>query len=308
MDDLKVMRILVIGKNGQVGSSLIAETKKNNIDCYPVDRNDLNITDEAAVNLFFKKNNRFDFIINTAAYTSVDGAEDDAATADAVNCTAVKYLAIAAKKYQIPMIHLSTDYVFDGQKNTGYDEKDQFNPQNVYGKTKLYGEYVLQETWAKHIILRVSWVFSSYGKNFVKTISELSEKKEVISVVCDQFGSPTSAESIAAVIITVCQKLYKEKDTEAYWGTYHYSDFPVTNWHQLAEYVVRLKKNNCNVILKRVCAIETKDYPAKAERPKNSILNTRKINEIFGVEQRLWMRGVEETIKQLTNEPNVDSI
>ena len=205
------MKILIIGKTGQVGLSLIAEAQSREIQYRATDREILNITDANAVNDFFDHNHHYDFIINAAAYTNVDAAENDQASAHNANSLAVEYLATAAKKYDIPFIHISTDYVFDGEKKVAYTEEDEVNPQNYYGKTKLAGERALQATWEKHIIIRVSWVISEYGKNFLKTISALCDQKEILSVVGDQLGSPTSARSIATVILTICEKLYTEK-------------------------------------------------------------------------------------------------
>src|SRR3990167_11099307 len=249
------MNLLIIGKNGQIGLSLIAESEANQIDYSAVGRAELDITNHSAVNAFFAQHHRFDFVINAAAFTNVDAAEKEIDSACAANASAVRYLAEACKQYDIPLIHISTDYVFDGEKNTGYYEDDMPNPKNIYGQTKLDGENHLKTAWKKHIILRVSWVFSEFGKNFVKTIANLADKKDVFSVVSDQLGSPTSAHSIANVIITICKRLFKNVKQEDHWGVYHYTDFPVTNWHQFATYVVRTKKGKKNTV---VLCIESK--------------------------------------------------
>lgn len=280
------MRILIIGAKGQVGSSLIQHAEENKIDYVATDRTILDITNEAAIQAYFEKNHRFNFVINATAYTNVDGAEDDEATANTVNHLGVKYLAEVCKHYDIPLIHISTDYVFDGEKLTDYTEEDFPNPQNVYGKSKLAGEIALQSSWEKHIILRVSWVFSEFGKNFVKTISTLCDQKENLGVIANQYGSPTSAKSIAAVIIEICKK-----NSNA-WGIYHYSDFPATNWHQLATYVARVKDTHTEIN-----AIEAKDYPLRATRPQNSRFSNHKIKRVFGIEQRFWITEVDRIIK-----------
>src|SRR3990167_2962441 len=266
------MNILIIGKNGQVGSSLVLEAIKNCINYIAISRDECDITNQDAVTRFFERKHDFDFIINAAAYTQVDAAENNLESARAANYFAVQYLAEAAKKYNIPLIHISTDYVFDGEKTTAYSEDDATNPKNVYGQTKLDGENILKKTWEKHIILRVSWVFSEFGKNFVKTIAQLYDKKEIFSVVADQMGSPTSARSIAEVIITICKILYQNENAAHYWGIYHYSDFPHSNWHQLASYVVsqKIKKGGA---IKEVRPIEGKEYPTVVQRPKNSNLD-----------------------------------
>lgn len=288
------MKILIIGKNGQVGLSLIDAAKKDHIDYVAIGREELDITYQETVNAFFETHHDFDFVINAAAYTNVDGAEKEIESANLGNNLAVLYLAQACKKYNIPMIHISTDYIFDGEKITGYSEDDLPNPKNSYGQTKLDGENNLRKIWEKHIILRVSWVFSEFGKNFVKTIANLSEKRDSFSVVCDQFGSPTSAQSIAAAIIQICKTLYAKSDLENYWGVYHFTDFPVTNWQQFASHIVRVKHPSKNI---EVCSIESKDYPTVAQRPKNSILNTQKIKKTFNIDQKFWMNEVERILK-----------
>jgi dTDP-4-dehydrorhamnose reductase len=288
------MKILIVGKNGQVGLSLANSAKKAGIDFIAVGRDELDITQSGNVASFFKSNHAFDAVINAAAYTNVDGAETDSISAHDANGFAVLYLAQACKQYNIPLIHISTDYIFDGEKVTGYHEDDLPNPQNVYGHSKLAGENHLKNTWHKHIILRVSWVFSEFGKNFVKTIAGLSDKRDQFSVVCDQFGSPTSAKSIADAIIHICKTLHDEKNSDAHWGVYHFADFPITNWHQLAQHVVRVKHPTKNI---EIAAIECKDYPTAAKRPKNSMLNTQKIKNVFQIDQGCWMNEVERILK-----------
>ena len=280
------MKILIIGKNGQVGSSLVERAKHDAIDFIATTRDMLDVTCEQAVKDFFAAQHDFDFVINAAAYTNVDGAESDIDAARAANHLAVKYLATVCAQYGIPLIHISTDYIFDGKKVTGYHEDDLPNPKNIYGLTKLEGENALKAVHAEHIILRVSWVFSEYGKNFVKTMATLSEKRDSLSVVCDQFGAPTSAKSIANTIIHICKTLHDSTDRQSYWGVYHFTDFPVTNWHQFASHVIRMKQPEKNIEIK---AIESKDYPTAAERPKHSILNIHKIKCAFNINPDSWM-------------------
>jgi dTDP-4-dehydrorhamnose reductase len=290
------MKLLIIGKNGQVGSSLVKELKSQDIAFYATAREELDITQKKAVDDFFNACHDVDFVINAAAYTHVDVAEQEHALAKAGNEDAVRYLAEACSRFHLPMIHISTDYVFDGLKKTGYTEEDTPNPKNVYGLTKLNGENALRSILKEYIILRVSWVFSEYGKNFVKTMAALSESKDKLSVVCDQFGSPTSAASIARVIIHLCRTVVNAKNAHAYWGIYHFTDFPVTNWHQLATYVIRAKHPKKKIEIK---AIEGKDYPTVAQRPPFSILNTQKIQNVFGVAQNLWASEIDHIIERI---------
>lgn len=292
------MKLLILGKNGQIGSSLVAAAKKNHIAYRAAGRDEFDITNQHAVHSFFSQAHDFDFIINAAAYTDVDHAEKNGELAHAVNCLAVKYIAEMSKKYNIPVIHLSTDYVFDGEKVTGYDETDLPNPKNVYGQTKLAGENMVRRYCEQHIILRVSWIFSEFGKNFVKTIAQHYDQKDVFFAVCDQIGSPTSAHSVAETIIRICQHLHQQANTTTYWGTYHYTNLPATNWHQFATYVVSLKEKHHGVI-KEIRSIEAKEYPTVAQRPKNSILNNTKIKKQFGIEQTLWTTEVDRVIHLL---------
>lgn len=284
------MKLLIIGKTGQVGASLVQLASQNKIDFMATDRAQIDITDRSQINNFFELQHHFNFVINASAYTNVDGAEDNPELATAVNADGAQYLAQACKKYNIPLIHLSTDYVFDGAKLTDYAESDLPNPLGVYGQSKLAGELNLQNTWEKHIILRVSWVFSAYGKNFVKTISRLCDEKETLGVIANQYGSPTSARNIAQAILTICKKIHDEKIHA--WGIYHYADFPNTNWHQLASYVARIKNATTEIF-----AIEEKDYPLKAKRPQNSRFCTHKIKKVFGVEQGFWMPEIERVLQ-----------
>lgn len=288
------MKILIFGKNGQVGMSLMNAAKRNQIDYEAASRQELDITNKEHVKHFFAEKHDFDFVINAAAYTNVDEAEKDVEGARAGNHDAVRNLAEACKQFNLPLIHLSTDYVFDGTKESAYIEDDAPNPINVYGSTKLAGENAIKDILKQHIILRVSWVFSEFGKNFVKTMISLSETRDSFSVICDQFGSPTSAKSIAETIIRICKKIHESSDRDQYWGTYHFSDFPVTNWHQFATYIISQKRPNKNM---DISPIATKDYPTLAARPKNSMLNTQKIQKIFGITQGMWMSEVDRIIE-----------
>lgn len=291
------MKILIIGKNGQVGASLVRKAIEKNIEYVATDRGDLDITSEKTITSFFENQSNFDFVINAAAYTKVDAAEQFPDIARAANALSLQYLAYTLKKFNIPIIHLSTDYVFDGEIATNYKEIDAPNPQNLYGETKLEGENILKSIWDKHIILRVSWVFSEYGNNFVKTISRLCDEKNTLSIVADQYGSPTSASSIAEIILTICNVLQQNKYSEKYWGIYHYSDFPATNWYQFASYIAHIKEKNNKYI--SIHAIKTADYPTAAKRPRNSQLCNMKIKEHFAIRQKSWLPEVDRIISLL---------
>lgn len=277
------MKILILGKNGQVGRCLQECAEKQDINYVALSREDCDISDKSKVDAYFNNHHDFDFAINAAAYTAVDKAEEEVDEAYAANHLAVEYLAKACKKYDIPLIHISTDYVFDGTKETLYMEEDCPNPTSVYGKSKLAGEKALQSLWHKHIILRVSWVFSEYGKNFVKTIRRLASERESLSVVADQYGSPTSAVSISEVLLAICQAQLEDPNADSRWGLYHYTDFPLTTWHQFATAIV--KTLNLDT---KVEPIMSAEFLTSAKRPKFSGLCVQKIIETFDCSQKSW--------------------
>ncbi|OGT39851.1 MAG: dTDP-4-dehydrorhamnose reductase [Gammaproteobacteria bacterium RIFCSPHIGHO2_12_FULL_36_30] len=290
--------ILIIGAAGQVGLSLIELCNKTNIKYIAISRRDLDIIDSFAVDLFFQRNHAMDFVINAAAYTAVDAAEQDQVTAYAVNQYAVKNLALCCKRYDIPLIHISTDYVFDGKKKTSYVETDSRNPLSIYGISKLAGEKELQNLWHKHIILRVSWIFSEYRTNFVKTMCHLFTKQEEISVVDDQIGCPTSAASVASVIINIIHVTFEKN--EALWGVYHYSDFPCVSWYTFACNIlssVESKVSVDNIKTKIIHPISSSEYPLPAKRPPNSVLNIEKIQKIFGIRSMCWHLEIQRIIQ-----------
>ncbi|MCX7123519.1 MAG: dTDP-4-dehydrorhamnose reductase [Gammaproteobacteria bacterium] len=266
------MKIVITGAKGQLGSELVEQALHAGLEVQAYSSQALDITQDLTLDL-----SGVDALINCAAYTAVDQAEDAPEKAFAVNATGVKNLAILCKKYQVPLIHLSTDYVFDGTKKGAYFETDPPNPQNVYGASKLKGEQLLQATWEKHIILRVSWVFGRFGNNFVKTILRLSQERPQLKIVSDQIGSPTAAQHISQLILT----LLRHPKLQSNWGIYHYTDAPLTNWCDFAKNFVNPKQ--CEIT-----PIKTAEYLTKAKRPQNSALNCSKINHVFGIKQMEW--------------------
>ena len=288
------MKILIIGANGQVGQSLCKLCKKEFIKYIATDRKKLDISDKNEIINFFK-NLDVDFVINASAYTNVEKAEEEYKIANSVNNLAIKYLAEECSRKNIPLIHISTDYIFDGQKQGMYNEKDIPKPLNIYGQTKLNGEINLQNNWKKHIILRVSWVFSKYGNNFLKTILKLSNSHEKLSVISDQYGSPTSAKSIAKVIIKICEHIYKNNNFDN-WGIYNYTDFPMSTWHQFATAIV---DNNQNAKTKEIQPILAVDYKTNAKRPYNSALDVNKLIKQFNIKQNNWIDEAKRIMKIL---------
>lgn len=273
-----MFKVLVTGAKGQVGSELV---KLAPIDFTVIGLSSaqLDITDQQQVNAAVALH-RPDLIINAAAYTAVDKAESDSDNAYAVNEQAVAWLAEAAAQADIPLFHISTDYVFGGESSTPYKETCPVNPQSVYGASKLAGEQVLATTHDKHIVLRTSWVFGTEGNNFVKTILCLAKNRDELSVVADQHGCPTSAASIANVLWRLAE-LYKQKKCLP-WGVYHFNNAPASTWHEFAvEIFKQAKEKGVLEKIPKVKAIFTINYPTPAQRPAWSVLDCTKIEELL---------------------------
>ena len=272
-----MIKILVIGGNGQLAQCLKNVVKNN--DELHVDFQDLpylDITDKQQLESYFLKN-EFDYCINCAAYTAVDLAEEQSDLAYAVNAEGPKNLAEICKKYQVKLLHISTDFVFDGNKQTPYLETDMPNPLGVYGASKWQGERYIQEVMQDYFIIRTSWLYSEYGNNFMKTMLSLSETREEISVVSDQIGAPTYAGDLAEVLI----KIVISSSTN--YGIYHYSNLGAISWYDFA---VEIFKQFGKTI--EVKPIKTKDYPTAAKRPKYSVLNITKIKKNFNCTIKDW--------------------
>ena len=278
--------ILVTGANGQLGSEINFISKN-----YPqynfifADRNVLSIVDENAIELFFD-NNIIDFCINCAAYTAVDKAENEKENAILVNATAVGFLAKACKKHKAKFIHISTDYVFDGNATEPYKTDDATNPVNFYGNTKLQGEQIALQENDESIIIRTSWVYSSIGNNFVKTMMRLMNERESIGVVNDQYGSPTYAADLAAAIMQIIAS------NKNYKGIYHYSNTGSISWYDFATEIAAQIKTNCIVN-----PITTAQFPTPAKRPSYSVFDTSKITADFGVEILDWKVSLERMVR-----------
>ena len=289
------MRILVTGKNGQLGKSIHkvvnSEVKTNNNlishNFVFVGREELDLNSESKISHYFDSSDKFDIIINCAAYTAVDKAEEEKDIANQVNHIAVEQIAQIAKKQQAKLIHISTDYVFDGESGQSYIETDETNPNNVYGRTKLAGEKALQETMPTDaIIIRTSWVYSEFGNNFVKTMLRLGKERDELSVVSDQIGSPTYATDLANAILEVINnKVFREEG----WKTqvYHYSNAGEISWYEFSKEIFELADIQCSV-----SPITTELYPTPAKRPKNTLMNKDKIAETFSVNIPDWKESL----------------
>jgi len=282
-----MLNILVTGSNGQVGSEIKELSKNYNYNFFFTDRTNIDITNKDSIKIFCESNN-INTIINCAGYTAVDKAESDIENADLVNRKAVKKLAIISKELHIKLIHISTDYVFDGKNFKPYIEEFQTNPQGIYGKTKLDGENEMIKINPKNsIIIRTSWVYSTFGNNFVKTMLRLGKEKESLGVIFDQVGTPTYARDLALTILDIIPKIDNEKVE-----IYNYSNEGVLSWYDFAKEIMRMAKLDC-----KINPIETFQYPTPAKRPHYSLLNKSKIKTTFNIEIPFWKDSLDECLK-----------
>lgn len=287
------MKIVVTGSHGQLGTELMQQGHAEGHDMLGLDAAHLDITDAAAVSEAIQAQ-KPDVVINAAAYTAVDKAEDDAEAAFAVNRDGPTNLAKVCAKASIPLVHMSTDYVFDGSKQGGYVEDEPIAPLGIYGQSKAEGEAAVREACAQHLILRTSWVFSAHGNNFVKTMLRLGAERYNLAVVADQQGKPTSAAELARVIFMLLP------DAKGHWGTYHLAQPEVTNWHGFAAAIFAEAEHQGEALkLKNLNAIQTSDYPTPAKRPANSELDCTKIEATFGVKIGSWRESLSEVVAAL---------
>lgn len=285
------MNILVTGANGQLGNEIRRRSVGSSHYFTFTDVAELDITDAAAV-LEMASNTKAEFIINCAAYTNVDKAEDDEQTAHLINCTATANLAAAAKQVGATLIHVSTDYVFDGCGCTPYTEEAAVAPTGAYGRTKLAGEQAVAESGCKHIIIRTAWLYSPFGRNFVKTMRTLTAERELLQVVFDQVGSPTYAGDLADAILHIV-----EGGTREAYGTYHYSNEGVCSWYDFAKEICEMSGNVCDI---RPC--HSNEFPSKVARPHYSVLDKTKIKTTFGISIPHWKESLAVCIKELNEQ------
>lgn len=290
------MTVLIIGAAGQLGTELCLRSKERGHNFVGVDYNELDITNESSIQAFVAHINPT-IIINAAAYTAVDRAETDIASALAVNRDGPLYLARSCVKADIPLLHVSTDYVFDGRKSAPYHETDTPNPQGAYGQSKLEGETAVANTLEKYITLRTAWVFSATGNNFVRTILRLAKERDELRVVADQTGAPTWAGDIAEVLLEIVDRIHKSMTIT--WGLYHYTGVPVTTWHAFAETICQ-QAFELGMLNKKpfIKPISTSEYPTAAKRPQNSALACARIQEELLISQSDWRKGLEQVLIQ----------
>lgn len=290
-----MISILITGSNGQLGSQfqrLAAD--------YPdfrfvfTDVEELDITDSKAVRSFFQEYS-FDFCVNCAGYTAVDQAEDEPEKAFLLNASAVENLAMVCEKNRVRLIHISTDYVFNGEAKQPYKENDPVSPQSVYGFSKLKGEEAVLKYANDAIIMRTAWLCSAFGKNFVKTMVKLGAERPELSVVNDQVGSPTFSADLAKAILKITRKPLDHKTSEIY----HYSSLGNISWYDFAKEIMLKAGLNC-----RIMPVNTSEYPTKAKRPAYSVLDKSKIRNVFGLDIPEWQMSLSLLIKELMNEKN----
>lgn len=287
------MKILITGSNGQLGNEIRALAGDYpGFDFLYTDIDELDITDTLKVDAFFRENQPR-AVINCAAYTAVDKAESDEPTAYLINAKAVENLSKSAAGIDALMVHISTDYVFDGNSPVPYNETDLTNPQSAYGRSKLAGEEAVRNNAGKGIILRTSWLYSAFGNNFVKTMMRYGSERDELKVVFDQVGTPTYARDLAGTILDIIPSALQNSGTELF----HYSNEGVASWYDFAKTIMALAGIEC-----QIKPILTKNYPLPAPRPCFSVLNKSKIKEIYKIEIPYWCDSVKHCIQRLQYE------
>lgn len=286
--------LLITGANGQLGQEL-----KQLEQAYPwfrfitTDKSELDISQPAAIDAFFKKN-QLDACINCAAYTAVDKAESEQEMAALVNVKATEWLAIACSEYDIPLIHFSTDYVYHSDHNRPFVETDATSPKSVYARTKLQGSLAALAANPKTIVIRTSWVYSSFGHNFVKTMLRLGEERDTLNIVYDQVGTPTYARDIASACLHIVQHLFEKPVEQSLYGIYHFSNEGVNSWYDFALAIFELTGIDC-----QVSPILSSQYPMAAARPAYSVLDKQKIKSTFGLEIPHWRASLKACLQAL---------
>lgn len=289
------MKLLITGANGQLGKELILKGQETDLTVIGLTRSQLDITNLIEVQSCIA-DIKPDLIINAAAYTKVDLAESEPELAYAINLNGVVNLAANCARWSLPLIHISTDYIFDGNKQTPYLEEDKANPVGIYGKSKWLGELALRHILKEHLILRVSWVYGLHGANFVKTMIRLGKEREVIKVVNDQRGCPTSTVGIAEVIFKIAAQIQAK---QFQWGTYHYCEGPPTSWFDFANSIMEAAACYETLKIKEVLPIPTSEYPTPAARPTNSVMTCQKLIEQLNFQPLSWQEMLPAMIRGL---------
>jgi dTDP-4-dehydrorhamnose reductase len=276
------MVVLVTGTNGQLGQAIQFIAKNHSeIQFVFCSSSELDISNEQNCKTIFSKYQP-NYCINAAAYTAVDKAETESEKAHAINVIGAKNLAEVCKANNTVLLHISTDFVFDGSKNSPYSETDNPNPTGVYGQTKLEGEIAIQNNWEKHFIIRTSWVYSQFGNNFLKTMLRLASERDSLSVVNDQIGTPTNAVDLAETLLAICE-YHSQNQTKTIFGIYNFSNEGQCSWFDFAQKIFEV-----NRITIELNPIPTSNFPTPAKRPAYSVLDKSKIKEVFGLKIGTW--------------------
>jgi dTDP-4-dehydrorhamnose reductase len=289
-------RVLITGRTGQVGTELARAAWPAGLSPEVVGRETLDLADPERAAEVVRKGG-YALVINPAAYTAVDKAEEEEDLATRVNGEGPRALAMACTDAGIPLIHISTDYVFDGAKAGPYTEDDAVAPMSAYGRSKLAGEVAVRAECARHVILRTAWVFSAHGRNFVRTMLRLAADKPELRVVADQHGCPTAAHDIARAVVEIARQVVLEGRDDAF-GTYHVAGAGPTTWHGFAEAIVAAQADHTGRC-PPVHPITTAEFPTPARRPANSVLSTAKLEATFGITPRPWSDTLAEVLAEL---------
>jgi dTDP-4-dehydrorhamnose reductase len=290
------MNILITGANGQLGTELTHRSPARGFSAIPVDLPEVDITRPDQIRASIQDGG-VSLVINCAAFTQVDKAESQEMPAYHVNCVGPAVLAHVCAENGIPLIHVSTDFVFDGGKQSPYIETDPISPMSVYGKSKAVGDAVVERIHRRHIIVRTAWLYALQGQNFVRTILRLGAERDTVRVVSDQMGCPTCAADLADAILIMAEAVRTKG--EVAWGTYHYCGDGVTSWHGFAQAVLTIAKSYIPLKTSRVDPISTDQYPTPAKRPAYSALDCSKIEKAFGISPKPWRESLEKTLLQM---------
>ncbi len=290
------MNILVIGSSGQLGWEVVKQGQNRSFNVLGVSTPQMDITNSSQIENIFSAYQP-SLVINAAAYTNVDRAESEDKLAFAINSDGPENLAKSCAKTDTPLIHISTDYVFDGKKKSSYRETDPISPLGIYGRSKAEGEQKVRSHLKQHMILRTSWLYGVHGHNFVKTMLKLGREKETLKVVTDQYGSPTCAADLAAVVLTIGERIRNNSNIR--WGTYHYCGKGVTSWYGFAEAIFEFARLYGSITLTRIEPIITAEYPTRTERPSFSALDCSLIQKQFNIKPKPWRQSLKITVRQL---------
>ena len=290
------MKIITFGSKGQLGHELVKQGNRFAFEILPFDLPEVDITNPFQVENIVSTTPAT-LVVNAAAYTNVDRAETEKTPAFAVNRDGPENIAQSCERKNIPLIHISTDYVFNGKTKYPYTEADQVSPLGVYGHSKSEGEKKIRSQIKRHIIIRTSWLYGVCGHNFVKTMLGLGNENSRLKVVSDQFGSPTSAADLAETVLTIGRQIQNSLKID--WGTYHYCGLGTATWHLFAEKIFQIAKQYTPLRIETVEPIKTDEYPTPAERPMYSVLDCSRIEQRLGIHPKPWEESLHETIARM---------